>query len=174
MINRWLWPILVGVFFAVAAWQVTMAIIPRTLMTLAISRVAQGGSLNRMVHGPLVTAKSRAIVRPSPDLLYSSCPFDVSRGPVLIDVAPIEAPYWSLAIFDSETNVAFVRNNLQTGGKPIHAAIALAGQAIPAGYQPVRVAGNRGAALVRVLVNRLAPIDEIDAERRQSSCRVAR
>ncbi len=173
MIQRWLGPVALGLFCALLAWQATLAATPRALMALAVRRVAGIGGVNHMLHAPLVTAKSRAIVRPSPDLLYSSCPFDVSKGPVLVDVAPVEAPYWSLSIFDDQTNVAFVRNNIQSDGKPLRVAVALAGQAVPAGYRAVRVGGARGVALIRILIDREAPIAMIDRARRASRCGVA-
>ncbi|OYY89748.1 MAG: hypothetical protein B7Y45_10785 [Sphingomonas sp. 28-66-16] len=173
MIRRWLAPMMLGLFCGLLAWHATLAIVPRALMALAVNRVARAGGINHMTHAALITAKSRAIVRPSPDLLYSSCPFDVAAAPVLVDVAPIDAPYWSLSIFDSRTNVAFVRNNREAGGKPVRVAIALAGQAVPPGYLPVRVDGRRGVALVRVLIDRTRPITAIDAARRAARCGVA-
>ena len=100
----------------------------------------------------MATDKARAIVRPSPDLAYSSCPFDVSNGPVLVDVEPVPSPYWSLSVFDARTDVAFVRNNIDANGQPIRIAIALAGQPVPDGMQSVRVKNSTGIALIRILV----------------------
>lgn len=170
MIRKWIGPAVLALFCALLAWQATLALVPSALMALAVRRVAQAGGMNRMTHAPIVTAESRAIVRPSPDLLYSSCPFDVSAGPVLVDVAPVRSPYWSLSVFDAETNAAFVRNNLQAGGQPLRVAITLAGQAVPSGYHIVRVNGSRGVALVRILIDRQAPAGVIDRERRASRC----
>lgn len=173
--KRWILPLVLGAICALLAWQTTLSLMPRALMALAVRRVASVGGINKMTHGPLVTAKSRAIVRPSPDLLYSSCPFDVSAGPVLIDVAPVDAPYWSLSVFDSETNVAFVANNLDAAGAPLHIALVRPGQAAPTGYRAITPNGHRGVALVRILIDRHRPqaIALIDAQRRQSRCRVA-
>ncbi len=172
MIRRWLGPIALGTFCGLLAWQATLAVTPQALMTLAVRRVAGIGGYNHMLHAPIVTAKARTIVRPSPDLLYSSCPFDLSGGPVLVDVAPVVAPYWSLSIFDDQTNAAFVRNNIDAKGQGLRVAIALAGQRVPAGYQAVRVTGNRGIALIRILIDRGAPIAAIDRARRATRCAV--
>lgn len=171
--TRWLGPVLFGLFLALIAWHATLAMMPRALMTLAVGRVASAGGLNHMTHAPVVTAKSRSIVRPSPDLLYSSCPFDLSRGPVLIDVMPVDAPYWSLSVFDRDTNAAFVENNLKAGATPLRVALLNAGQAAPAGYRAVEVPGTRGVALLRILIDRQAPVTAIDQARRQSGCRAA-
>ncbi|CAN5656419.1 hypothetical protein BH10PSE14_BH10PSE14_44030 [soil metagenome] len=172
MIRRWGPPLLLGVVLAAAAYHVTLVQTPRLLMGFASHRVAQGGGYNTLFQAPLATADSRAIVRPSPDLAYSSCPFDLSRGPVLVDVVPVPAPYWSLSVFDPRTDVAFVRNNLQAGGKPIRVAlIGDSGGQAPPGYEPVPVKGNSGIALVRILVDDRAHFPQIDAARKASRCR---
>ncbi|MGL4313345.1 MAG: DUF1254 domain-containing protein [Sphingomonas sp.] len=173
MASRWLGPGIVGLVAAAMAWQGTMLAVPRALMLLAERKIGSVAGVNTMVAGPLVTAASRAIVRPSPDLLYSTCVFNLSAGPVLVDVPPISAPYWSLSVFDRKTDVAFVRNNRQSGGAAIRVAILAEGQAAPAGYTPVPVIGHRGVALVRVLIDRTKPIDSIDVERRKANCRAA-
>jgi len=173
VIRGWLAAIVLGIVCGLLAWHATIGAMPRALMALAVRRVASAGGINRMTHAPIVTAKSRAIVRPSPDLLYSSCPYDVGVGPVLIDVLPIDAPYWSLSVFDTLTNTAFVRNNQQTKGQPLRVALIRKGQVVPKGYYPVMPAGTRGVALIRVLIDRNAPSDTIDRARRQSNCRVA-
>ena len=169
--NRpWLGPLAAGVLAALLAYQAALTAAPRLLMAAAYQRISQGG-VNRFTFGPLATDKSRAIVRPSPDLAYSSCPFDISEQPRLIDVPNVPAAYWSLSVYDAETDVAFVRNNVDSGGGPIRAAVALAGQPVPAGYARVTVGRPRGIALVRILVEDRAAFPAIDRARRQASCR---
>lgn len=167
--RRWLLPLLLGVAVAFATFHVALVNTPRFLMAAAVKRVGQAGT-NRFFHGPLATDKARAIVRPSPDLAYSSCPFDLSNGPVAIHVAPAAAPYWSLSVFDARTDVVFVRNNGETSGKPIDLIIARPGQQVPAGREIVRVDGTKGIALIRILVEDRAAFAAIDAARRQSHC----
>lgn len=173
MIGRWIAPLVLALFAALLAWHVTLANFPQVLMRIAIARVARAGGENRMAHAPIVTAKSRAIVRPSPDLLYSSCPFDLKHGAVLVDVPAIPAAYWSLSVFDERTDAVFVRNGREAPGG-LRVALLAAGQQAPVGYQPVPVKGRRGIALVRVLIDRTRPIASIDAARRGATCRVAR
>lgn len=172
MIRRWGLPLLAGLVLAGVAYHVTLVQTPHLLMMLATHRIAGPAGYNTLYQAPLATADSRAIVRPSPDLAYSSCPFDLSNGdPLLIDVAPMPAPYWSLSVFDERTDVVFVRNNISAGGKPIRVAlIGRAGEGVPSGYEPVLVKGNSGIALVRTLVADRAHFPQIDAARRASSC----
>lgn len=170
MIWRRLAPFVVAIVVAVAAYDLALMATPRLLMAAAFERISAGG-VNRFTFTPLATDRSRAIVRPSPDLAYSSCPFDVADAPLLIDVPAVPASYWSLSVFDAETNTAFVRNNVDSGGGSIRAAVALAAQAIPDGYARVTVAKPRGIALVRILVEDRGAFPAIDVARRTASCR---
>jgi uncharacterized membrane protein len=170
MIRRWLFPLVIGLALAFAAYQTFLVLMPGALMRVALSRLDKAG-VNRFAHGPLATDKSRVIVRPSPDLAYSSCPFDLSKGPLLIEVAPVPAPYWSLSVFDARTDVAFVRNNRDTGGKPIRIALVGEGQAAPPGVEAVRLGHDRGVALIRILVESRDKFPAIDRARRASVCR---
>lgn len=167
--RRWIDPLLLGAAFALVAWRVTLVETPRVVMARAVSRLGEGG-FNRFVHAPLATAAAHTIVRPSPDLAYSSCAFDLLKAPLVVTVMPVPSRYWSLSVFDAKTNVAFVRNNRQPSNGPIRLAIALGGQRVPAGLPVVRVGGRRGVALLRVLVEDRAGYAAIDAARRRSTC----
>lgn len=169
--RRWLFPLLLGAVLAFVGYHVALAQFPRVLMELATHRIAKGVGYNRMVAVPLATDKARAIVRPSPDLAYSSCPFDLSNGPVLVDIEPVPALYWSLSIFDSRTDVAYVRNNIDAGNQPIRVAIAQPGQPVPDGMTAVRVNGTTGIALLRILAPDRTRFGAIDAARKKSSCK---
>ena len=127
-----------------------------------------------MAYGNLSTPANQPIVRPSPDLAYSSCPFDLSAGPVLITMVPVAGRYSSLSVFDARTDVVFVRNDIQAGGKPFRIALAREGQAVPAGIETIHMGYNRGIALVRLLLTDPKEITQLDAVRRQSSCATIR
>jgi uncharacterized membrane protein len=171
MIRRWGVPLLLGLMLAGVGYHVTLVQTPRLLMMLATHRIAGPAGYNALYQAPLATADSRAIVRPSPDLAYSSCPFHLSNTPILIDVAPMPAPYWSLSVFDERTDVVFVRNNIQAGGRAIRVALINdEGEPVPPGYEAVLVKGSSGIALVRTLVDDRARFPQIDAARRASRC----
>jgi uncharacterized membrane protein len=171
MIRGWVIPLLIGLVAAIAAYQATLTAMPRVLMGLALGRVEKVGGPNHFTHSPLADDRSRAIVRPSPDLAYSSCPFDLSKGPLKIDAVPVTAaPYWSLSVFDSQTDAVFVRNTVEAGTTPFRVAILGPGQKAPSGYAPVHVSGTHGIALVRILIDDKARFAEIDATRRTTRC----
>jgi uncharacterized membrane protein len=171
--KRWILPIALFGVTACAAWYATVAAVPAALMKIAISRLEERGGSNVMAHGNLSTPANQPVVRPSPDLAYSTCPFDLSKGAVLITHVPVVGRYSSLSVFDARTDVAFVRNDAQAQGKPYQVALAREGQAVPKGVTVVRLKYDRGIALIRLLLNAPSEIAALDPARRQSTCRVA-
>ncbi|WP_411341718.1 DUF1254 domain-containing protein [Sphingopyxis sp. J-6] len=165
----WFGPILFGLIVAAATAWAAILYIPYGLMNVAMERLGQEG-VNTMSYGNLATPERQPVVRPSPDLAYSSCPYDLSAGPVSIDVAPVAGRYSSLSVFDAATDVIFVRNDVEAGGKPYRIIVARAGQAVPAGAEVVRTDHDRGIALIRLLLKDPEEIGGLDAARRESSC----
>jgi uncharacterized membrane protein len=175
MIRRWIMPLLVGIALAAIARQITLIETPCALMALAVHRVGKAGGMNQMSHAPLATAAARTIVRPSPDLAYSSCPFDLSKGPLLVEATPVAAPYWSLSIFDAKTNAVFVRNDRDGRLQPVRIMVKPRGSriAVPDGTTLVNVDGNTGIVLIRILIDKRASFPSIDRARRSARCGLA-
>ncbi len=171
--HRWLLPLALFALATAGAWYATLVATPFVLMRAAAAKAGAGLPVNQFRHGPMTTAANQTIVRPSPDLSYSLCVFDVSKGPVLVRVEPVPAHYWSVSVFDARTDVAAVRSDRDTGGKPALLAIVGGGQAAPAGYQAVRVGYDRGVVLIRILLADKAEFPVIDTLRRKSSCAAA-
>jgi uncharacterized membrane protein len=134
---------------------------PRALMGVAFSRLSAGG-VNNLRVGDRVTPMSRTIVRPSPDFAYSACAYDLSHGPLTINVAPWRA-YWSLSLYAANSDNYFVIDDREAHNG---AAIMLVrrGQANDdATGRVVESPSARGIALIR----RLAPTPEDYAGARQ-------
>jgi uncharacterized membrane protein len=131
--------------------------VPYLIMSRAISGVArQAGGFNTPLATGLPTAAVRNIVKPSPDLLYTACAFDLSDGPVLIGGTP-SAAYWSMALYGSNTDNFFVINDRQADNKPAFVVLATAAMRaqIPAAYRSLTVVeppSRKGVALFRYLV----------------------
>lgn len=168
--TRWILPILVFLATAAGAWHATLAATTFGLMEAAVRRISGRAGLNTMTYGNIATPANQPIVRPSPDLAYSSCPYDLSDGPLLINFVPATGRYSSLSVFDARTDVVFVRNDVQAGGKPFKIAIARDGQTVPNGIETVRVRYDRGVAIVRLLLAKPTEIAQFDAVRRQTNC----
>lgn len=166
----WRGPLIVTLLVAALTLGAAVVAMPRLLMGVAIDRLSTGG-INRMSHGDLATPERQPVVRPSPDLAYSACPYDLAKGPLLVDVHPVAGRYSSLSVFDGRTDVIFVRNDVEAKGQPYRVAIALPDQKVDEGIETVRTDEPRGIALIRLLLTQPAELSQLQAERGKTSCR---
>lgn len=145
-------------------------VVPRAIMSRVLTGLAGQAGVNHFVHPPLATSDSRTIVRPSPDLAYSSAVFDVRSRPLHV-VVPITEPYTSLAGFASDTDNFFALNDRTAGADPID--VVLVGPSTPrAGLDGLRVIespSDRGVLLVRRVVPNAEAFPAIDAVRHHAS-----
>jgi uncharacterized membrane protein len=130
--------------------------IPIAITTIFMKRLGQQAGVNHVVANGLPTDKSRAVVKPSPDLLYAACIYDVSRGPVHMAIKPPET-YWSLSLYAGNTDNFFKLGAADTTsgtveivlGRPADAATAKA-RYPSATFVPA--ASEAGVMLARILV----------------------
>lgn len=161
---RWLGPVLLAALVAVGTYAATLWATPYGMMAKAMEKLGTGG-INVMRHQGLPTAENRWIVRPSPDLAYSICVFDLSMGPVKIDAFVPPRRYWSLSVFDANTdNIFSVNDRAVEGGR--YALTLSKGAA----RGSLVVPGGKGIALIRILVTDAQDLASIDALRRRSTC----
>lgn len=170
--SRWIGPLLVALLAALAGWYATLAATPSFLLDRAWDQLAAQAGHNRMTHSPLVRAESQFIVRPSPDLAYSICAFDLTDGPLEVMAHPVPDHYWSLTVFDSVTNAAFVESDRDSRGAPVRVVLATADQEVPKGARRITLPDAKGVALIRVLLKNRGEIAAVDAFRTKSYCRV--
>lgn len=169
--KRWIGYVVVTALAGAGGYYGTLHAAPAFLMSKALDRITGNGPWNRFTHAPQVNARAQFVVRPSPDLLYSSCPFDLSAGPLEVTAEPVTGHYSSISVFDAQTNVAFVRNDEDMAGRPMRVVLALVGQAVPAGVQVVRLSAPRGVVLQRVLLAEPSEVAVVDPLRRRATCR---
>ena len=135
---------------------------PHLIMHVAMDHASErGAKINSLLHAPRTTEASRRIVRPAPDLAYSLCVFDVSKGPVIIAAAPSALSYTSVSLYGPNTdNFAVFAVDPQTPdaqvGVVIYRPRATGPAAMPDGLARMNAPGDRGIALIR----RLAPTPE--------------
>ena len=148
---------------------VAVAVLPSAIMRRVFSGFEAQAPPNRFVHPPLATHESRAVVRPSPDLAYSSAVFDVSAHPLHVTV-PLSAPYTSLSGFASNTDNFFALNDQTAGSDPID--VVIVGPGTPrsglAGRRVIESPSDRGVLLVRRVVAQAADFPALDALRQQA------
>jgi len=142
---------------AVATHLAVIFAAPYAMMGIAMSRISQHGKVvNAWTFPPRTTERSRAIVRPSPDLAYASCVYDLAKGPVRIKVTP-SGDYTSLSIFQANSDNIYAVNDRQApNGVDLLLVRKDAKLNAPPGVTLVRSPTRRGIILDR----RLAPTAE--------------
>ncbi|MEP0706916.1 DUF1254 domain-containing protein [Parvibaculum sp.] len=167
------WPMWIAGTIALAAVFHILAVfgLPYGIMDRAMAGIsAQAGGVNKAVYPDRASASVRGIVRPSPDLLYTACVYDVSNQPVKL-TSPVPDTYWSLSTFASNTDNFFVVNDRQVKGGNIEIILAASDNAAtPKGIPVVVAPSARGIVLFRSLITSEDSVVEIDALRRQANC----
>lgn len=148
--------VLLGIAVAVAAHVATIFIAPYVLMHAAMERISRGGQLvNQWSHPPRTSEQSRRVVRPSPDLAYSACVYDLSDGPLRVTASAWD-DYMSVSVFAANSDNIFVQNDRQAPNG-VDFVLVRRGDAHPAGAgQIVESPSARGIILQR----RVAPTAE--------------
>lgn len=174
--RRWVRYLLATVTVALVTYFGALALAPRVIMAKAMERLAaQAGGINRLGKTPPPDASVRQIVKPSPDLAYAYCVFDLAEGPVLVGGRPARA-YWSLALYGANTDNFFVRNDRSLGPSGAHFVLtAQAGRArIPEAYRGLEVIeppSTRGIMLQRFLVTDASELAQVLTAQAEAVCR---
>ncbi|MFT3728788.1 MAG: DUF1254 domain-containing protein [Terricaulis sp.] len=154
-LGKYVWSALA---IAVLTHIIVLFAFPTALMNVAMARVGRG-HFNAWSPMQRVTEASRAIVRPSPDLAYSACPYDLSHGPVKISVPPWHN-YWSLSFYQDNSDNFFVVDDRESKSGADITLVSKDAQPPAHATQVVESPSARGIALIR----RLAPTQsEYDA-----------
>ena len=117
-------------------------------------------SVNVAFYRNIPTANSRDVIRPSPDLMYSGCGYDVTYDPLVINT-DIPNSYWSVSFFsDNSDNFTTINNDQISEGSM---TIYLFGpdskpSRIKDGYVVVSPS-NRGLMLVRQFIGNGSNLD---------------
>ena len=112
-------------------------------------------------------------MKPSPDLLYSHCVFDLSRAPLKVTTAAPVDTYWSVAFYADNTDNFFVLNDTQAQGRPTTIVLVGPGRVVPPqaeGIYVVSAPSMKGIVLFRTLVADDAREPELDRQRRAANC----
>ncbi len=129
----------------------TILMVPRAVMTVAMARLSDKGTqINAFRFAPRTTAASRGVVRPSPDLAYASCVYDLSVFDAKTD---------NFAVFDSTTHPRGIRFVLRKQDQPS-----------PGRMQVVTSPTTRGIILDRRLAPTAAAFAAADSARKYDSC----
>ncbi len=142
--KRFFGPALVAAVLGIAVHAAIIYLSPQFIMDRAYTMLGERGT---PVHGfqlsPQMRPDTQSVVRPSPDLAYSGCRFDLSQAPdgLLVRMAAFDG-YSSLSFFDAQTN-----NFLTVRGNGEAQEVTLTRENSPS---------DKGIILIR----RLAPTEE--------------
>lgn len=150
---KWVISLLVFALAAVVTHVVTLHAVPGVIMDRAMTTMAESGvPLHSFTLAPAATPQNQSVVRPSPDLAYSICRYDLGEagGDIVLQAGASEG-YGSIAVFDDQTNnIASIR--------------------VPEGEVLRTSLGNSSAAEIKaasetglILIRRLAPTPEARA-----------
>lgn len=147
---------------------------PGIFMTAAMRLMEeQGAPLHAFILAPAPSPEAQAVVRPAPDLAYSVCRFDLTKGRVLARGAVGEG-YGSLAVFDAQTNNVLTLSLMARDQGPRAVELSLKGQG--PGGTPNAVALTLESPRGLVLIRRLAPDSQsrqtVEALARDDECRL--
>ncbi|HRK70074.1 MAG TPA: DUF1254 domain-containing protein [Micropepsaceae bacterium] len=155
---------------AAATHVIVLQLAPSFIMDIAMERIVASGQPS---FAPRADENSRAIVKPSPDLLYAACSYDLAKGPMTITTTPPSDTYWSAAFYTAETDNYFVMRDGPAVASGVTFIVYDAGTPLaeaPPGAILVESPTRRGLMLMRSLVNDDAREGEIDAARRKTVC----
>lgn len=169
-----------GAFAAVLAIAVVAAVThvaavyayPRFAMHTAWERLSAAADADGLVHAPRPDAALRTVVRPSPDLVYSVCVYDLARGPWSIRLA-VPDTYLSVSLYAMNTDNYFTVNDRQIAGRELELSIVSGAPGEVAGDgEPlvVRSPGTRGIALIRYFAGDGEQAEAIEAGRQTLRC----
>ena len=156
----WFYRVLTLLVTVILAHLLTIWAAPRVIMQILMhGPMAQTMNMHNQAAFPeAVTAKSRSVVMPSPDMLYSVCAYDLRQGPVRVQAAPQLKNYWSIALYAANSDNFFVRNDRQAQGRSVDLWLVAAGgdpqhKAPPGGAEVVVSPSNTGFLLMRGLTS---------------------
>lgn len=145
---------------------------PTVMMSMAQRAIRNRvGGANRIYHSPPVTVKTNELVMQSPDLLYSSCAYDLADGPVRI-FARVPDTYWSLSLYQANTDNFFILNDRQVDGDRVEVVLIGKGQGAPTDpkVRVITAPTKKGVIALRSLIQDASRLDELIAVQGQAFC----
>ena len=147
-------------------------LVPRLVMEGLYSKVEERTGHNQLAVPSRPDANSRWVVRPSPDLWYATCLYNLEQGPVVIS-APVPERYWSMQFYQMNTdNFAGISNQRdQRFRVGTHVEVTLVGpDANPADHsgEVFQSPTARGVMLLRV--SGIGDDSQAQAALKNSSC----
>ena len=152
---------------------------PYLAMRVVFKKGAKQLGINEIAHRKKPTARMRVVVRPSPDLVYSGCVFDLSKGPLQI-CAQLPGTYMSVSMYASNTDNFFSLNDREVESDQLN-LLLVGPQKLPAALREqilqdpsapliVRSPSRKGIVLLRYFYDGSeAEAEQVEHIRRQTT-----
>jgi uncharacterized membrane protein len=164
--------VIAGAVLFFMSYRLTLNRVPIKLMDGAEKRLLSIRTTgpNTFHHGRAPSHRSRQIVMPSPDLVYSSCVYDLAKGDLVISgMLPPEGHYWSLSLYAHNTDNYFVLNDRELPARSFSVTLRAKGRG--GGIEsPTRT----GIALIRMIQRRQDDLPIIQAAQQSIRCEVVK
>lgn len=141
---------------------------PRPVVQARKAEILAHRGVNIALPAPRADATARTVVRPSPDLLYTACAFDLSEGPLLI-TARVPDSYLSISGFAANSSNFFAVNDRDAirdadGQRQLEVVLSRSADVrVPDGARLVIAPDDRGLVLFRTLIVDEAALPELQA-----------
>jgi uncharacterized membrane protein len=165
----------VFVLIAALANVLTVSAAPWLINAVVMHKIAQAaGGVNRALAAPRADAAARTVVRPSPDLLYTACVFDVSERALRIS-GPVPDSYASVAGFAADTSNFFALDDAAVavgadGRKRFSVLLSAIPVPAPPGTRVVVAPSARGLILFRTLITSDTDLPRLREIQAQQKC----
>ena len=165
-----------GLAFALAAaigWTFMNWAIPKVIMVKAMDGLAtKGRGVNAMTHREPADPYRQFVVRPSPDLLYSTCVYDLETGPLAIDIGETSG-YLSVSFFDDMTNnFETVTGETLRDAKALRLLLRYKNQPAVEGITLVESPSEKGLVIIRRQISGANSLDQMLVAQSQDNCAV--
>ncbi len=165
-----------GLVLGFITYRVVLQQVPIRLMTMAEQRLLtmRNNASNVFFHGRAPTAKARQIVMPSPDLVYSSCVYDLARGPLRMQGnLPPAGHYWSLSLYAHNTDNYFVLDDRELPDRRFDVTLYPPSSRVAENQTAVKSPSPTGIALIRMIQRREDDLAVIQASQQSTACQPA-
>lgn len=165
--------LIAGLVLGIIVYRIVLQQVPVRLMSMAEQRLLKmrNNASNTFFHGRAPTAKARQIVMPSPDLVYSSCVYDLGKGALRMQGnLPPAGHYWSLSLYAHNTDNYFVLNDRELPDRRFDLMLYPPSAGVGASKSAVRSPSLTGIALIRMIQRREDDLAMIQASQQSTSC----
>jgi uncharacterized membrane protein len=169
--------LLAGLLLFFISYRLALRRVPIKLMDGAEKRLLSIRTTgpNTFHHGRAPTHKSRQIVMPSPDLVYSSCVYDLAAGDLTISGAlPPAGHYWSLSLYAHNTDNYFVLNDRELPSRSFSVVVRRKGGGGPSSAAVAQSPTQTGIALVRMIQRKPEDLPIIQASQQSIHCNIVK